>query len=106
MGWYRLRMSTSAFLQTMLANRRPMPLMAVMAYMTFCLPSTLVFSTRRMCWNSSPATRDCRAACQVGQQVSARRRCHNASKNTQLTGALAQLCRRRGAGSGGKHAPP
>ncbi len=61
-------MSTSAFLQTMLANRRPIPLMAVMAYMTFCLPSTLVFSTRRMCWNSSPATRDCAAGTDFCQQ--------------------------------------
>ena len=41
--------STSAFLQTMLENRRPRPLMEVMAYMMFCLPSTLVLSTRRMC---------------------------------------------------------
>lgn len=53
-----LRMSTSAFLQTRLEKRRPIPRMAVMAYITFCLPSTLVFSTRRMCWKSSPAMRD------------------------------------------------
>jgi hypothetical protein len=59
---HRLRMSTSAFLQTRLEKRRPIPRMAVMAYMTFCLPSTLVLSTRRMCWNSSPARRDCAGA--------------------------------------------
>jgi hypothetical protein len=41
-----------------LEKRRPIPRMAVMAYITFCLPSTLVFSTRRMCWKSSPAMRD------------------------------------------------
>ena len=56
---HRLLMSTSAFLHTRLAKRRPIPRMEVMAYMTFCLPSTLVLSTRRMCWNSSPATSDC-----------------------------------------------
>jgi hypothetical protein len=33
--------------------------MEVMANMIFCLPSTLVFSRRRMCWKSSPATSDC-----------------------------------------------
>jgi hypothetical protein len=54
-----LRMSTSPFLQVRLEKRRPIPLMAVRAYITFCLPSTLVFSTRRMCWKSSPAIRDC-----------------------------------------------
>jgi hypothetical protein len=59
-------MSTSAFLHTRLAKRRPMPRMEVMAYMTFCLPSTLVLSTRRMCWNSSPAMSDC-SRHQVGQ---------------------------------------
>ncbi len=52
-------MSTSPFLQARLLKRREIPLMAVMAYMIFCLPSTLVFSTRRMCWNASPAMRDC-----------------------------------------------
>ena len=52
-------MSTSAFLQAMLANRRPIPLMEVMANMIFCLPSTLVFSTRKMCWKLSSARRDC-----------------------------------------------
>jgi len=56
---YLLFMSTSAFLQTMLANLLPIPLMEVRANMIFCLPSTLVFSTRRMCWNSSFATRAC-----------------------------------------------
>jgi len=75
-GTHRLRMSTSAFLQTMLANRRPIPLMAVMAYMTFCLPSTLVFSTRRMCWNSSPATRDCAAGDQILSARERRQRSH------------------------------
>jgi hypothetical protein len=53
-----LFISMSAFLQTMLENRRPIPLMEVMANMIFCLPSTLVFSRRRMCWKSSPATSD------------------------------------------------
>ncbi len=52
-------MSTSAFLQAMLANRRPIPLMDVMANMIFCLPSTLVLSTRRMCWKLSSCRRDC-----------------------------------------------
>ncbi len=56
---HRLFMSTSAFLQTTLEKRRPIPRIAVMAYITFSLPSTLVLSTRRMCWNSSPAMRDC-----------------------------------------------
>ena len=51
--------STSAFLQTMLENRRPIPLMDVMAYMIFCLPSTLVLRTRRICWKLSVATKDC-----------------------------------------------
>ena len=46
---HRLFMSTSAFLQQMLEKRRPIPRMAVRANMIFCLPSTLVFSTRRMC---------------------------------------------------------
>ena len=55
-----LFMSTSAFLQTMLAKRRPIPLMEVRANMIFCLPSTFVFCTRRMCWNSSFATSDCK----------------------------------------------
>jgi len=54
-----LFMSTSAFLQTMLANRLPIPLIEVRANIMFCLPSTFVFSTRRMCWKSSFATRDC-----------------------------------------------
>ena len=27
-----------------------MPLMAVSAYMTFCLPSTLVLHIRKICW--------------------------------------------------------
>ena len=52
--------STSAFLQQMLEKRRPIPLMAVRAYMIFCLPSTLVLSTRRMCVKLSLPTRDCR----------------------------------------------
>ena len=94
---YRLRMSTSAFLQTMLANRRPIPLMAVMAYITFCLPSTLVFSTRRMCWNSSPATRDCEARASFCQRGGGGNR---ASMRTPCTacGRPVQVCRRRGAG--------
>lgn len=54
-----LFMQTSAFLQTILANRLPIPLMEVRANIMFCLPSTFVFSTRRMCWKSSFATRDC-----------------------------------------------
>jgi len=52
-------MSTSAFLQTMLAKRRPIPLMEVRANIIFCFPSTFVLRTRSMCWNSSLATRDC-----------------------------------------------
>ena len=51
-------MSTSAFLQTILAKRRPIPLMEVRANMIFCFPSTFVLSTRSMCWNSSFATKD------------------------------------------------
>lgn len=51
-------MSTSAFLQTMLANRLPIPLIEVRANIIFCLPSTFVFRTRRICWNSSFATKD------------------------------------------------
>ena len=54
----RFFMSTSAFLQQMLAKRRPIPLMEVRAYMIFSLPSTLVFSRRRMCWNSMPTSRE------------------------------------------------
>ena len=53
-----LFMSTSAFLQTILAKRRPIPLMEVRANMIFCFPSTFVLSTRSMCWNSSFATKD------------------------------------------------
>ena len=48
---YRLFMSMSAFLHTRLAKRRPIPLILVKAYMTFCLPSTLVLRIRRMYWN-------------------------------------------------------
>ena len=33
--------------------------MAVRAYTTFLFPSTLVFSTRMMCWKSPLLTRDC-----------------------------------------------
>ena len=44
----------------MLEKRRPRPLMDVMAYMMFCLPSTLVFNTRKMCWKLSVATKDCK----------------------------------------------
>ncbi len=55
---YRLLMSTSAFLQTRFANRRPTPLMEVKANMIFCLPSTLVLSTRKICWKSSFAMSD------------------------------------------------
>ena len=67
--------STSAFLQTILANRRPIPckwlfvnqfitmndqltLIAVNANITFLLPSMFVFITRRMCWNLSGITYD------------------------------------------------
>jgi hypothetical protein len=42
----------------MLANLLPIPLIEVIANMIFCFPSTLVFNTRRMCWNSSFATKD------------------------------------------------
>src|SRR5438046_1847688 len=56
---YRLLRSTSAFLQTRLEYRRPTPLILVRAYMTFCLPSTLVLRSRRMNWkfDFSPETR-------------------------------------------------
>ena len=54
-----LLMSTSAFLQTKLAKRRPTPLMEVKANMIFWRPSTFVFRTRRMCWKSSFAMSDC-----------------------------------------------
>ena len=47
---YRLLRSTSAFLHTRFEYRRPTPLILVKAYMTFCLPSTLVLSNRRMNW--------------------------------------------------------
>lgn len=55
---YRLLRSTSAFLQTKFEYRRPTPLIFVRAYMTFCLPSTLVLSSRRMNWklDFSPET--------------------------------------------------
>lgn len=53
-----LFMSTSAFLQHMLANLLPIPLMDVIANIIFCFPSTFVFRTRSMCWKSSFATRD------------------------------------------------
>ncbi len=53
-----LAMSTSAFLQQMLEKRRPIPLIEVSAYMIFSLPSTLVLSRRRMCWNSMPMRRE------------------------------------------------
>merc|ERR1719210_1713644 len=46
----RLFMSMSHFLQTMLEMRRPIPRMAVKAYITFCRPSTFVLHIRRMCW--------------------------------------------------------
>lgn len=46
---YRLLRSTSAFLQTKLAYRRPIPLISVKAYMIFPPPLTLVLSNRRMC---------------------------------------------------------
>lgn len=46
----RLDRSTSAFLQTKLEYRRPTPLILVMAYMTFCFPSTFVFNKRMMYW--------------------------------------------------------
>ncbi len=51
--------STSAFLHTTLAKRRPTPLMAVRAKTIFCLPSMFVLSTRRMCWKSSCCTKAC-----------------------------------------------
>jgi len=50
--------STSAFFNTMLENRRPIPLMAVMANMTLRLPSMFVLRIRRMCWNFSGMTKD------------------------------------------------
>merc|ERR1711924_320677 len=45
--------STSAFLHTMLAKRRPTPRIWVMAKGTLWRPSTLVLRTRKMCWNWS-----------------------------------------------------
>ena len=48
----------SAFFRQLLENLRPTPLMDVMAYMIFVLPSMLVFITRRMCWNWVGTTRD------------------------------------------------
>ena len=57
---YRLFRSISAFLQTKLEYRRPTPLILVKAYMTFCLPSTLVLRRRKMNWkfDLSPLTSD------------------------------------------------
>lgn len=49
---YRFFRSTSAFLQTMFAYRLPTPLISVRAYIILRLPSTLVFSRRRMCYFS------------------------------------------------------
>merc|ERR1711998_722335 len=49
----RLLRSTSAFLHTMKAKRRPTPLMAVRAKGALWRPSTLVLRIRRMCWNWS-----------------------------------------------------
>merc|ERR1719382_1386640 len=46
----RLFISMSHFLHTMLEKRRPMPRIAVSAYITFCRPSTFVLHIRRMCW--------------------------------------------------------
>ena len=58
LGAYRLVRSTSAFLHTKFEYRRPTPLILVNAYMTFCLPSTLVLRRRRMNWkfDFSPVT--------------------------------------------------
>jgi len=50
---HRLLRSTSAFLQTMLAYRRPTPLISVKAYMILRFPSTLVLSRRRMCYGGN-----------------------------------------------------
>jgi len=50
--------STSAFFNTMLENRLPIPLMAVIANMTLRLPSILVLRIRKMCWNFSGMTKD------------------------------------------------
>jgi len=46
---HRLLRSTSAFLQTKLAYRRPIPLISVKANMIFPPPLTLVLRRRRMC---------------------------------------------------------
>merc|ERR1719350_2007108 len=46
----RLCMSMSHFLQTMFEKRRPMPRIAVRAYITFWRPSTFVLHIRKMCW--------------------------------------------------------
>ena len=48
----------SAFLQIKLENRRPIPLMAVIANIMFRVPSMFVFWTRRICWNLSGETSD------------------------------------------------
>ena len=50
--------SMSAFLQIKLENRRPIPLMAVIANIMFRVPSMFVFWTRRICWNLSGETSD------------------------------------------------
>merc|ERR1719386_205564 len=46
----RLFMSMSHFLQMILENRRPMPLIAVSANITFWRPSTFVLQIRKICW--------------------------------------------------------
>ncbi|CDJ68784.1 hypothetical protein ENH_00058130 [Eimeria necatrix] len=43
----------SAFLQIKVLILLPIPRIAVRAITTFSRPSTLVFSTRRMCWKSA-----------------------------------------------------
>ena len=47
----RLVRSISAFFKTMLEQRRPTPLMAIMARSILHLPSMFVFMIRKMCWN-------------------------------------------------------
>lgn len=63
--------STSAFFNTMLEKRLPIPLMAVMANMTLRLPSMLVLRIRKMCWNFSGMTKDWKQK-QNGKKVRSR----------------------------------
>lgn len=100
---HRLLRSTSAFLQQMLEKRRPMPLMAVRAYMIFCLPSTFVFSTRRMCVKLSLPTRDCVAPQEARQR---RKALAGAVKRERRRQPPAKSRARRGRPCPGSRTPP